>query len=237
MNRLLNAFFLLPLFSLNLASSYSAYGAVIYSQKTPSAPAGAFSSLDAPGGQKLADNFSLEGVERVTIRSVRFIGGYGVTSRPPITPPLDELPNDGFRIVFLEDNGGVPGTLVVGGDLAIDTVFRRAATGGKLLNGIITPIEFIINLHDGLTLTPSIEYWISISNNPGPDYGWIWARANGFHDEMIADTRGSVADGPWNSVGNGGMWFELNDHNIPEPSTLTFLLIGVFATAGCGGRS
>src|SRR4051794_19084840 len=70
------------------------HASVVYSQVGPSAPLGAFSSNDTPDGQKIADNFVLDTGGSSTVRSVRFVGGYGVRNPPPQTPPLDELPTD-----------------------------------------------------------------------------------------------------------------------------------------------
>ena len=203
--------------------------APIYSQVIPTEPVGAFSSLDAPGGQKVADNFVLEGTGPITVRSIRFIGGYGLTNPPPSTPPLDELPTDSFRVVFLEDTGGSPGVPIVGGEFVIGSAFQRAPTGGTLLNGVVTPLEFIINLGDGIALSPSTQYWIAVVNDPGPEHGWTWARASGLVDQLSAGTRDGIATGPWNIFVNGGMWFELNDMNIPEPKSAALSVIAAAA--------
>ncbi len=225
------------LVGLGLAHACSARAATIYSQTTPAEPAAAFSSNDLQDAQKVADSFVLSGMEPLTIRSLRFIGGYTVRNPPPSTPPFDSIPRDNFRIVFLEGENGIPEVIVPGADFLIDSAFQRRAIEGSVLNGFIRPIEYSVNLNEGLTLSPFREYWVTIMNDPGPDHSWQWARAVGVHDSITASTRGNVLTGPWDTFANGGMWFELNDHNIPEPYTLTFLLIGLFATAGYGGRS
>lgn len=56
------------------------WAAPIYSQVTPSEPTASFSSQDNSGSQKAADNFVLPGTDPITIRSLRFIGGYGLTA-------------------------------------------------------------------------------------------------------------------------------------------------------------
>src|SRR3954463_1692188 len=110
--------------------------AVIYSQTTPSQPLGAYTSTDRPAYQKIADNFLLNGTGSATIRSLRFIGGYGNTQPPPQTPPLNALPPDDLRVVFFVDSGGAPGLSLAGGDFEVGAAVGRAPTGGPLLNGI-----------------------------------------------------------------------------------------------------
>jgi hypothetical protein len=115
------------------------YGAVIYSQTTPSQPTGAFSSNDAggPTDQKVADNFLFSGPGPVTIRSLRFIGGYGLRNPPPpSTPPLNGLPDDDFRVVFFADSAGAPGLPLPSADFHVGLAARRTPPGGPLLNGL-----------------------------------------------------------------------------------------------------
>ncbi len=215
------------------------YGATVFSQAAPPDPSAAFNSDVSSGGQKIADNFALAGSEAITVRSIRFIGGFGNTAPPPSTPGLDSLPSDAIRVIFFEDAAGLPGEPLNGGDFTLANVVSRVPTGGPLLNSVYEPIEYGVNLGDGIALEPSTAYWVSITNEPSDSFFWVWARANGVvFDSKLASTMDSVTAGNWVAGGSGGgMWFELNDHNIPEPSTLTLLLISVFASAGCGGRS
>jgi hypothetical protein len=210
-------------------------GEAIYSQTLPAEPVGAFASQDTPSGQKVADNFLIPGIDPVRIRSIRFIGGYGLRNPPPITPPLDALPPDDFQVTFLQDINGSPGPLVSGGEFAIGSAFRRTPTGGRLLNGVEFPIEYVVDLGEGIVLSPATEYWLAITNDAGPAYGWAWARAAGLFDQQTAGTYDNVASGPWNVYVNGGMFFELNDQNIPEPSTL-ILAIAALATLATSRR-
>jgi len=149
-----------------------------------------------------------------------------VRNPPPSTPPLSALPPDNFRVVFFEDDGGSPGAVIANGDFAIGSVFRRTPTGGQLLNGNVNPIEFVVNLGEGISLIPETKYWVAITNNPGLDHAWVWARASGVLDNQTAGSNNSVLTGPWNTFANGGMWFELNDQIIPEPTSLITLLVG-----------
>lgn len=206
---------------------------VIYSQVGPSAPIGAYSSNDAgnPTDQKIADNFLFSGSGPATIRSLRFIGGYGLTTPPPSMPPLDALPPDNFRVVFFVDSAGAPGAALAGGDFHVGAGVQRTPTGGPLLNGVYTPLEYFVDLGAGITLSPSTVYWMSIVNNPGTNYGWAWARTAGVLDQQTAATFGDIATDPWSIAGGGGMYFELRKTNVPEPNTLAlwFLL-----SAACG---
>ncbi len=209
---------------LGFAHVSSASAATIYSQTMPADPHAAFAShsaFDPP--QILADNFSFDSPGSVTVRSLRVVGGTG----------LVESLIDDFRVVFLSDAGGMPGAPLTGGDFSIGPAFSRSPTGGPLLNGVTTPIEYAINLPSGMSLQPNTSYWLSVSNDPSPLSGWGWARANGVIDQSTASTNGSIEAGSWNTFANGGMWFELNDHNIPEPSTraiLTSLIALCFAS-------
>jgi hypothetical protein len=208
-------------------------GAVIYSQVTPAQPVGAFTSTDSdsPTAQKIADNLLLATGAPTTVRSIFFIGGYTATMPPPITPPLDSLPADKFRVLFLSDVGGSPGTLIAGGDFAVGAPVRRTPTGGSLLNGIDNPIAYTLNLIGGFTLNPNTVYWVSLLNDPGPSYAWAWARATGSYDQQDAATYGDPRTGPWDVNTDGGMYFGLSDANVPEPACSTILMVGVFAVS------
>lgn len=205
-----------------LATSKCVNAAPIYSQVLPEEPSAAFGSNDSPISQKVADNFSLSGSNPITVRSLRFIGGSGLANPVP----------DEFRVIFLEDAGGTPGLPLSGSDFNIGSAFSRTPTGGQLLNGVTIPQEYIINLPDGITLSPNTTYWLSITNSLLPNNGWAWARAGGVFDQEIASTTGVVATGPWTKgASSGGLWFELNDQIIPEPSSFVLLLLSLMATA------
>jgi hypothetical protein len=205
--------------------------AVLYSQVTPAEPIGAYSSVDIPSvGQKIADNFVIDAAGPFIIRSLRFIGSYGMRNPPPLTPPLNALPGDSFRVVFLGDIGNGPGMPLESGDFAIGAAIRRTPTGGPLLNGITTPMEFVVDLGNGIELNPLTKYWLSITNNPGAEYGWSWARANGVLDSLVAATFEDIDTGAWTVGSHGGMWFELSDQNIPEPTTYVMLWVAATAT-------
>ncbi|QDT01222.1 PEP-CTERM sorting domain-containing protein [Adhaeretor mobilis] len=212
--------------AIGLSSAFNASAATIYSQTTPSEPFAAFSSADFPISQKSADNFLIDAAEPVTVRSLRFIGSTGVVTPTP----------DVFRVVFLEDAGGLPGAPLVGGDFDIGSPYSREPTGGPLLNGVTTPHEYIVNVPGGLVLSPGTIYWLSITNTPQPNLGWVWARADSELDQLTAATSGSVASGPWNTFETGGMWFELNDQTIPEPSSLLLLLASLCSTVVARSR-
>lgn len=203
----------------------AAVAEVIYKQTAPENPTADFTSIDIPGRQKVADNFVIEGGTPTTARSIRFIGGYGVNSPPPFTPPFDALPEDSFNVVFLGDDNGSPGTVIE--DFRVQAVFRRRPTDGPLLGGMLSPVEYLIDLGEGVPLSPKVEYWISISNDPGPNHGWGWASAFGDFDQNLASTFNSVESGPWNVFQSGGMWFELSSRNIPEPSGVLLLVTAI----------
>lgn len=201
------------------------WSAPVYSQVTPAEPVGAFSSRDTVGGGKVADNFLIVGLGSAVVHSLRFIGGD--TSLPH---------SDDFRVVFLEDSGGAPGTIIPGGDVAIGPAFLRTPTNGRLLNGITPPIEYIVNFPIGVSLTKNTTYWVSIMNARETGYGWVWARSNGMLDDVIAATSDDVAAGSWSVIANGGMWFELDNKLIPEPRVNTLLSVCVATSALLCGR-
>jgi hypothetical protein len=198
---------------------------VIYSQIGSSEPIGAYSSNDsgAPTDQKIADNFLFNSPVTATIHSLRFIGGYGVRNPPPQTPPLNALPTDDFRVVFFTDSLGAPGVPLIGGDFHIGPV-QRTPTGGPLLVGVHTPLEYVVDLGAGITLSPSTVYWMSIVNSPGSNFFWNWANTAGAFDQRVVSTYGDITTGPWSVATGGGMYFELRDTNVPEPNTVWILL-------------
>lgn len=199
-----------------------AWSAPVYSQTTPAVPTASFASNDSYStNQRVADNFSLIGSDPLTIRSLRFIGTSG---------PISQRSDD-FRVVFLEDAAGIPGPPLTGGDFAIGSAFRRIPTGGELLNGVGVPIEYVINFPNAISLNPDTIYWISIVNDLLPTSGWSWARSNGGLDLTIASTTSDIITGPWTlGSSSGGMWFELNDQVIPEPSSFVLVLLAIAAS-------
>ncbi len=202
-----------------------ATAATIYSQTQPGDPNASFASSNIVNDQKIADNFLVSGTGQYTIRSLRVIGTYGTIGNPPV--PLPDEPDDDFRIVFLDDDMGSPSMPVSGGDFSISSAVLRTPTGGQLLNATGRPIEFILDLGAGVTLDRGTEYWISVSNNPLPGSGWAWARANNVHDSQLASTTGDVATGSWTVGATSGMFFELSDENIPEPTSFILSLMAL----------
>ncbi|QDU58915.1 hypothetical protein Pan181_51560 [Aeoliella mucimassa] len=198
-----------------------AHAAVIYSQTTPEEPWASYTSSNLQDRQKIADNFLVEGTGQYTVRSIRFIGGYDATGIPP-----SPMPDDDFKIVILNDNAGSPTTPTASGTFSVNSASTWQPTNGQLLNGIGAPIEFVLNLGDGVKLNRGTTYWLSILNNPRPGSGWAWARANGLIDQDLAATNDDVATGPWNVGTSGGMWFELSTTAIPEPSGIALFSFG-----------
>lgn len=224
----MNRFSLAMLFSLCVGSTCPSWAAVVYSQVAPTVPNGAFSSNDKLITQKVADNFRLAGQGSITVRSIRLIGGYGLTDPPPIAPLLGSLPVDGFRVTFFENENDSPGSMIPGGDFAVGPASARSPTSETLLNGVYDPLEYRIDLGQGVTLNSSTAYWISVTNTPGVDHFWTWARSTGILDEQTATTFGDISTGSWTTFTNGGMWFELSDQAVvPEPSTAVLLIVAV----------
>jgi hypothetical protein len=216
--------------AVTLILSLSADAEIIYSQTTPKEPISAFGSEDSAGLQKVADNFVINGDERVVARSLRFVGGYADRTPPPFTPPVDLLPADKFRIVFFEDDAGVPGMELPDANFDVAHASVRAPTNRDLLNGSYEPVEYWIDLNHGVPLDPENTYWLAITNAPDEEgFGWLWARADGQLDMTTAGTRDSLKTGPWDAYTNGGMFFELRSDRIPEPSSgaVISLLLGV----------
>ena len=223
----------LPLSLLILASvcSSRSLGAIVYSQASPAQPLASFASENSAGAQKIADGFSFLGSESLTIRSVRFIGGYGLTSPPPSTPSLGALPPDAFHVTFFEDLGGLPGQPLEDGTF-LGTAVVRAPTEGPMLNDVYAPIEYVVGLGEGVVVSPSTTYWLSISNVVGDDYFWTWARADGGIDNVVVGTFGEIEFGPWSVGSGGGMFFELDTRLVPEPSgqSLCALVAGLLVS-------
>src|SRR5262245_59297254 len=77
-------------------------GAVVYSQYLANTNAGFSSNAH---DQQIADSFSFSSPAVVSIRSVHFLGAYGVI--PPSNTSVDDVV-DNFRVVFLTDAAGMP---------------------------------------------------------------------------------------------------------------------------------
>ena len=214
-------FLLFSAWSFTLVALYGdiSWAATLYSQIAPAEPTTAFASSEfSPTSQKIGDNFSIDAPNDVAIRSLRFIGSSG----------LGDAVQDDFRVLFFEDDTGLPGPPVPGGDYVVGQAFSRKPTGGELLNGILPPFEYAINLPQVLNLSPNTLYWLTIVNRPSPDSGWVWARADGAFDSQLASTQGDIVTGPWvHGSSSGGMWFELSDQVVPEPSSLLIVWTGL----------
>jgi hypothetical protein len=213
----------------HFAGTKSAEAAVIYNQMWPAQSVGAFTSTDRMNYPKIADNFVLSDSLPTTVRSLRFIGGYLATMPPPITVPLDSLPLDDFRVSLFNDADGSPGTPILGGEFSVGVASKRFPTGGPLLNGNQFPIEYVLDLGVGISLSAGSVYWISIVNEPGLLYGWSWGRSSGVLDQHLASTEGDALTGPWAVFPVGGMSFSLNDANVPEPTSVAILVAGFLA--------
>ena len=122
---------------------------------------------------------------------------------------------------------GAPGSLLPGGDFHVIAPFSRTTTGGPLLGGIVTPLQYVVDLGTGINISPETVCWVSITNNVGADYGWVWANTAGAYDQGVASTYGSVSTGPWQVSSGGGMFFELYNTNVPEPTTFWIALAAV----------
>lgn len=206
---------------LTLCSSAS-NAEILYSQTMPEEPGAAFGSINSSTAPRLADNFLFEGTEAKTIRSVRVIGS-------PLAAQ-DTLPLNSFRVVFFGTESGLPGSTLPEGDFSITDGTLQRFTNGRLLNGVGVPVEYWIDLGDGIQLEPNTEYWISVSNRPNSTDSWAWARAGGLFDQQIATTLNTGAPDLWTISGSGGgMWFELRTTNIPEPGGFILCVAGLLA--------
>jgi hypothetical protein len=201
--------------------------AILFNQTAVQDTVASYTSSNIAGIQKMADNFVVPGIGKYTIRSLRVLGGYS-----DIREPLYPLPVDDFRVVFLSDLAGVPGTPVAGGDFSLPLVAKRAPLNAPLLNGVGRPIEFNLDLGNGITLDGETKYWLSVSNAPTPGSGWAWARAIGLSDQVLASTTNDVEMAQWNVGRSGGMYFELHSLSVPEPSS-QFLIFSSLLTACC----
>ena len=192
---------------------------ILFSQTEPEQPNAAFSSNDTPSSQKIADNFIIAGPDPAFVRSVRFLGGY-----ISLNPSPGTVPSDRFRITFYEGTADGPGAPLAEADILAGAAVLRQPTGGVDLNGTDEPFEYFVDLEDGILLQPATEYWISIANNVSPNNGWVWARAFGVIDNLLATTSDELPVASWSVVESSGMFFELSSVNIPEPSALSILL-------------
>lgn len=206
----------------------------LFVQQQPEEPRASYISGSDRFPQQIADSFSVAGDGQATIRSVRLIGG-DIFRGGSQAPPLNELPTENFRVIVFDDDGGVPGDPVSGGDIRFGSAVQRRATGGALLNGIDIPYEYVFDLGEGLSIPRSTVYWLSVVNDPAPELtgeigevlGWGWARSGDILDSQIAVNRGDILADPWVVSNRGGMYFSLSSLNVPEPSA--FALVAMLA--------
>lgn len=192
-------------------------GASLFSQTDSSSISAALLSNGDPDGLRVADNFVLPGSQPFLVKSIEVKGGYVSADPPPITPPLESLPADNFQVSFFADDGGRPGEIIVGGDYSNLEAATRNPTNGPLLGQLATPLGYEIEFLGGVLLQPNTPYWVSVSNNLRPSFGWLWSRAAATFDNQIITTTSNDGSENWNSPGMGGMHFGLRGNAVPEP--------------------
>lgn len=168
-----------------------------------------------PQGIRVADNFQIPSGTPTIVRSIRFVGGY-------VPATLDDdvtISSDSFRIEFFENVAEAPGDILTGGAFLNAEALQRIELNGVVLSTFIEAYQYVVELDAPLTLMPDTTYWVSISNDQSPNFGWVWGRAaEGFDDGMRSTDPGDP-NGPWNLIGSGNLFFSLHNQIAPEPST------------------
>ena len=206
------------LIAIMLAWAIPAAAAVIYDNGTT--PSNSFvSDTDFP--LFVADDFSLAPGANV-ITGVQWTGLYFPSNTP--TQP------DNFTIQFFADVGGSPAvtpflSLSVGNLGRTDTGIDITGSDLFAYSANVAPIA----------LAPNTVFWLSIFNNTSADTddNWFW----GMQDALgNSHGRGNPAD-PWlpqvqPPVGNRQDFQLTGPIDIPEPSVLALLAIGVIGLLG-----
>lgn len=138
---------------------------------------------------RLAENVAVP--TRISVERVRWWGIYveGVT-----LAECSSLPTDEFVIRIYEDDGaGLPGTLI---HESVGLTGNRQATGQSLTDVFTyAEYEYDASLSPPVTLTPGINYWLSIYaiDDDSDNCYWAWEAAPG--DGSAAELRGATE--PW----------------------------------------
>jgi hypothetical protein len=196
-----------------LMSASASQAVPIYVQMAPSPDQEFLSDSHADAGDLTADNFTL-GVSD-TIRSVIWQG----TSGPSAPGP------DAFRIVFYADPIGSPlASFNVGTAFRFDT---GTAIGGDEL------YSYEANLGGaGFAAAAGTHYWISIVNDAIVDPANAWAWAGTFNG--LAS--GSFDNGATWFIQAGQTQFALGNDTVPEPATVSLVVLGLIGLAGARTR-
>ena len=179
------------------------------------APAGS-NSNDIFDDFRAADNFALAGP--ATFNSIRFWA----------LLPTGSVYTPSIYWELLHDDGGLPGASVASGLVTAMMTFRTAlAFGFDSWQADLSVAEtslgagvFWLALHDGALgdATGSTMFWETSDSGYGADYAVDF-----------------IPSGEWTGEWEGNLAFELS-HTVPEPPSVTLVLIGLVGVAAVRRR-
>lgn len=210
----------------------AAEAAVIYEQKPASTGSSYASDRDSPGlgasPQHMADNFQL--ASPATVRSVTWRGGFSGSAT--LSLPLS------FDVIFYANQvasiSGVPRNVPNPNSVVGMTTVSVPSTAMTGIGG--TRFEFEADITP-IALAAGTTYWLSIvadtRNDANDNFGWIYGAGGDGHASL---TDLGFAMVPTFFDRAESFYWVLDDAAIPEPASLTLLLLGAAAVASRGGR-
>ena len=174
------------------------------------------SDVDGPFPFESADDFVLGAA--ATITDIHWFGVYSGD-----VPAVDD-----FTIRLFDDAAGQPDAAPFF-TVNIGNAAGRAPTGGTVL-GFFPIFEYSAFVAP-ITLTPGVQYWLSVVNNTvGDDDSWFWATSNA----LTGNAHQRLGNGVWNDQ-DVELAFSLTDDAsapVPEPATLSLVGVGLAGAAG-----
>jgi hypothetical protein len=186
---------------------------LLYNGGTPNSGAG----WDMFNDFRSADDFEL--TLGGTLDAIRF---WGLLPSLPFTAPS-------IFWEILSDQGGLPGTSVVGGSTVATSTFRTS-----LGNGFDSwQFDLLVGSH----VLDAGVYWLALHDGmPGDitDSSLIWETTDGGRGDDFAAEFIPFAE--WTGDLTGNLAFELTGQVVPEPATLLLLGTGLLGVAGAARR-
>lgn len=150
-----------------------------------------------------------------------FTTGPGLWNINSITARLvepDRVPGTSLQLEILANNGGVPGTTVVG---TLDMTANDVGNAGNYPFPPTAPLQ----------LSGNTTYWLAAIPSPANVYLWTLTNSpndNGILGWSLGDAYFSSANGvAWGATGGFSLLMSIDATSVPEPSTVALTVLAL----------